>query len=379
MKRLNRVLCALLLLMIMISLAACGGSTTARTYDKAQEALTKGEFEKAAELFDNINSYEDSSKMAMYSKALLYGEQKNYKRAIETLTFLGDFKDSNQLITYFGICQLSESRLAADVLSAARQFDTISAFRDSANKAEKCRQIVYDEAVTQFNNGDYETAKILFTELGHYKDSESQISTCENAQVEKENAEMYATAEELLNIKDYDGAISLFSYLGDYKDSRERVEETEKAKKDNDYMRAEELFESGSFDRALEIFKSLGDYRDSNTKVEEVIEAKNESIYRNVCSLIDNKQLLEALDLLSEIESYKDVKELKSNCIELVYTQACELAENNYFSKAIELFNSIPDYKDSSLMVDTCLRREVIDPIRNANVGDIIVLGKPVL
>ena len=225
MKKQIRYTLILLASFMMVFLSACGGSSVSKTYEKAQEALVNGNYENAAELFESINSSEDSSKLALYSKALLYGEQENYDKAIETLVFLGDFKDSAQLKYFYEICKLSVNENPIVKLSAAEQFDSIAMYRDSSNRAEECRQAVYSEANNFFTLGEYDAAHLLFSELGSYKDSPEQLVACDKAKEEKENAAKYTEAEVLLAKEDFDGAIKLFRELGDYRDSAERIEE----------------------------------------------------------------------------------------------------------------------------------------------------------
>ena len=272
MKKQIRYTLILLASFMMVFLSACGGSSVSKTYEKAQEALVNGNYENAAELFESINSYEDSSKLALYSKALLYGEQENYDKAIETLVFLGDFKDSAQLKYFYEICKLSVNENPIVKLSAAEQFDSIAMYRDSSNRAEECRQAVYSEANNFFTLGEYDAAHLLFSELGSYKDSPEQLVACDKAKEEKENAAKYTEAEVLLAKEDFDGAIKLFRELGDYRDSAERIEEIANVKKEKIYTIAEELLAKADYEGAVKEYGTILGYKDVEDKLWECCE-----------------------------------------------------------------------------------------------------------
>ena len=263
----KKVIGLFLVLIILLSLSGCGGSSVSKTYNTAQKELAKGEYEKAAELFESINTYEDSSKLAVYSKALAYGNHEDYAKAKQTLEFLGEFKDSQQLIQYYSICELAQSGVIGNLFSAAEQFDAISAYRDSANRAEACRQLLYDEGVSRLNNGDYDNARSIFNNLGSYKDSESQVLACDKAKTESEKEDAYTKAEEMLVNKDYIGAIAAFQSLGDYKDSAKRAEEITDIKNKEIYPKAELLFSEKDYDGAIKEYIKVFNYLDSEDKI----------------------------------------------------------------------------------------------------------------
>ena len=208
----------ILSLILACSLALCAFAATnpAKVYDKAQKAMVKGEYDKAAELFGSISSYEDSSQQAMYCKAVSYGEKGQYEEALKALDLLDNFKDSVYLKTYYSICEKAFYKDAkiSDVLIAAEEFDKISIFRDSAEKAEECRQIVYDTALYHYEEGNYVLASSIFSYLGNYKDSAAQIEVCQEAIKE----EQYQKAVALHKSGDYADAYEIFASLKSYKD-----------------------------------------------------------------------------------------------------------------------------------------------------------------
>lgn len=80
----------------------------------------------------------------------------------------------------------------------------------------------YNDAIALMNNGSYEEAITLFTELGKYKDSRSLIAQCHQyiANEEAQKEEAYTSAVEMMNKNVYLKAAKAFEELGDYKDSK---------------------------------------------------------------------------------------------------------------------------------------------------------------
>ncbi len=66
----------------------------------------------------------------------------------------------------------------------------------------------YDTAIEHFNNGEYEEAISLFSEIKHFKDSKNKISEVK-----------YAYAEHMLDNGDIDGAYLLYSELAGYNEN----------------------------------------------------------------------------------------------------------------------------------------------------------------
>ena len=77
--------------------------------------------------------------------------------------------------------------------------------------------VKYNHAVSLLENGDYDNAIIVLSELGNYKDSVRKLT-------ETKNIQKYNNANKLFEEKKYDEAATLFSELGDYKDSKEKYD-----------------------------------------------------------------------------------------------------------------------------------------------------------
>ena len=347
MRKRNKVIWSLLSVIMLISLSACGGSTASRNYDKAQNALIKGEYEKAAELFENISSYEDASQYSLYAKALWYGSDGKYDDALKTLAFLGDFKDSKQLSDYYSICKLSESSRIVDILDAVVQFDAISAFRDSAARAEKGRQRVYDEAVYRYGKMDYENAKWMFEELGTFKDSANRVEECDSAILESKNAKAYASAEQYVKDYEYAEAIKQYISLGDYKDSSEKSKST--FTEAVEYAKA--LSTEGNYEQALELLNGISNYGD-------VAEVRQYIRYTQAKTLMESEKYAEAYNIFSEIGGYEDSKSLAeasyASFQEQLYNKATALMKSGDYKSATQMFEEIADYSNCGELAVEC-------------------------
>lgn len=78
----------------------------------------------------------------------------------------------------------------------------------------------YNDAITLFNNGEYEQAIEAFESLGNFKESKFKINEAEEALKE----EKYALAEDCYKKQEYIEAIKIFNSLDGYKDSKDKIE-----------------------------------------------------------------------------------------------------------------------------------------------------------
>ena len=102
-------LCTFVLLFAAISI---GATKFSKVYENATQLMVDGDYAGAAELFDSIASYEDSSTLSMYCKANSLAQQGKYEEAISAFEFFGDYKDCKYLVVYYSACQIED--LASD-------------------------------------------------------------------------------------------------------------------------------------------------------------------------------------------------------------------------------------------------------------------------
>lgn len=128
-------------------------------------------------------------------------------------------------------------------------------------------------------------------------------------------ADDYERAIALMDEGNYEEAITVFTELGDYEDSTIKLEE---CKNSLDYNKAVVLLAEEKFGEALTIFLSLGDYRDSVSKAKE---CENAIAYNKAVSLIADGQYIEARTIFETIPEYKDVAEYLARYIRIDITE----------------------------------------------------------
>lgn len=158
----------------------------------------------------------------------------------------------------------------------------------------------YAKAGTLLEQGQYDAAEQLYTELGEYEDSrelvEKEIPYRKAAYImdcaargDTDGLVMLAlkrsemSKEETVSTVLYRKASEMFAALGDYKDSAEQTAAAEKAIADyyegllaDRYDAAVKLLEEKKFCEARDAFSALGDYKDSQEMVSECMVRKAE-------------------------------------------------------------------------------------------------------
>ena len=150
----------------------------------------------------------------------------------------------------------------------------------------------YQKALSCMENGDYDRAMQLFSELAGYKDSAEKARTC-SEQAVLENA--YVDANTLLSNGQYDDAIAAFREISTYKDAAEKIEQAKQLQ----YQDALAELENGNYEAAQTAFENLGDYADSANRV---LEAQ----YAEAEQMLAGGQKAAAALAFGRLEKYKD-------------------------------------------------------------------------
>ncbi|MBR5497757.1 MAG: hypothetical protein IKV76_07235 [Clostridia bacterium] len=117
-------------------------------------------------------------------------------------------------------------------------------------------ELNYQKAINLMQNGDFDTAIVMFEELGDYKDSKKMIT-------ETENEKTYRYALTAFNNGYYSNAINSFKSIFYYKDSAEKIKEAEEKIKEAKYEQAMYYFNKENYTNAEELFTNLN-FRDSH-------------------------------------------------------------------------------------------------------------------
>lgn len=182
------------------SLCVVGGGATAiilpgylknQKYSTAMTHYKNAEYEEAAELFAELDDYENSKKMVeqcnstlKYDNAMqLYNDGK-YQEALEIFSALEDFEDSKKMV------EQCDSQMKYDTAmqlyndgkyqEALKIFSVLADFKDSEKMIEKCNyQPEYDAALQLYYDGNYPEAAWAFSNLDNYEDSKAMQEKCE--------------------------------------------------------------------------------------------------------------------------------------------------------------------------------------------------------
>lgn len=246
----HRIVLVFVGLVLLLCLTACQESTGSK-YERANKLLTEGKYTEAAAVFDEISTYGDASKMALYTKAINAAETGDYETAISTFSSLGDFKDCPMMIIYYKGRQNEDAVYDGMLIHGSKWFEAITIyesiplFRDSKDRAENCRKAAYDQAIKSGDDGDASFAVTIMKELGSYSDAAQQVT--------------YYQAVKLLKQDDYTGASETFGTIPGFRDANDRVRST----LEEGYKTAEAKVKAGELDEANTLFLNLGDYKDS--------------------------------------------------------------------------------------------------------------------
>ena len=187
-----------------------------------------------------------------YNSALELINEKNYTEAIEILTELGEYEDSQ----------------------------------------EKIKECKYQNALLLIDAENYTDAKALLGELkGYNADIETKIQICD-----------YSIAKQYLEKGKYDKAQELFTALKDYGDSKDMIKECS-------YRKALSLIEGKKYEDAIKILSDIKKYSDSKEKINE---AKYLYVTENLTS--DNETTVKYLKELAKIK-YRNSADLKQELL----------------------------------------------------------------
>ena len=286
-------------------------------YNQAKDMLTAGRFDAAQEAFEMLGDYSDSQEMVketQYQKALYLQGKGDTTAAYPVYQALGGYKDSASRAMQI---QADSAFVSGDLASAWNLYSGLDPKYQTHN-AEY--QTLYEAAVSDMTNGEYDKAIAGFKALGAYSDSPTRVREAN-----------YNKADALAKAGQYDEAISLFASLDDYSDSRDRVPPLK-------YAKASALAETGQYGKAWAGFLALGEYSDSRSRARQ----------------LQADQLYAANDLAGAWEIYKSLDEAyrtHSADYQTKYTAAAEAQEKSDFDGAIAAFKALGGYSDSAVRV----------------------------
>jgi hypothetical protein len=278
------------------------------------------------------------------------------RRAKTTTELYNNAIEHHKNETYDAAICLQKKDTEADLNEAAQLFDSISDWKDSAERAQSCRDRI----------------PVLKAELEQKAEEEkrkAEEKAAAEAQREKLLAEErrqktrkvlpiiislavvvvvvlvtttviipnwnYNTAVSLMESGDYDGAIAAFEKLGEFKDSAAMMVEAENR---SIYATALNDMESGNYTAAIEGFTSLGDYSDAADMI-------NATYYAKAESLVESGDYDAAIEEFTALGNYSDAAD-RINAT--YYAKAESLVESGDYDAAIEGFTALGNYSDAA-------------------------------
>ena len=169
----KKILLFTVLLLSLFLLCSCGGPEG--TYKSAQNLLSQGKYQEAAEKFESLGGYEDATTLTLYCKAIALAESGDYANGIAGLESLGDYKDCAMRITYYTGRYYEDlvSQGYYDYLPQAQQFyNSNPLFLDSAKRSESLMPNLYTVAEKLREEKKWENAAAAYNALHNYQDSQ---------------------------------------------------------------------------------------------------------------------------------------------------------------------------------------------------------------
>lgn len=198
----------------------------------------------------------------------------------------------------------------------------------------------YETACALLDNGDEKQAKIVFLELGAFKDAKSMVQACD-----------YSSGEELMNSGSYDEAKTVFGTLGDYEDAKTQAQECQN---ELDYKRAIELKEGGEAEQAKDIFLQLGTFEDAEAQAQD---CQNSLDYEQAMGLMDQGAYQDAKAIFDALDPYSEAHTYSLRCQEYINYAAAEAYVNSgEYYKAYSLFINMFEFLDSGDRALACIQ-----------------------
>ena len=209
------------------------------TQKKAEKAFDLGDYDKAAGLYEKLNTEGQFSDII---------DECNYRKGLELL--------ENE-----------------DYMKAREAFKNANGYEDSKKLKKECEFLsLYKRGIEELNNKDYSKAVFYLSKVPN-----SYIDLTEN---DKET--LYKLANEELEKESFKNAIDYFQLIGDYKDTKEILETV------RNYSYAIDYLEKGRLDKAKECLSKIdNDYKDTS-KMLSVIDQYSKYEGKWICEWIEH-------------------------------------------------------------------------------------------
>ena len=143
--------------------------------EKIAEALMlQHRYTEAAEEMEELGDYEKAVKFAGYCRGLEAGEKGEFERAAKLFQSLGEYRDSIKMYVYYTAREYEPKASEGGpeqsdlYLAAAESYKDAGSFRDSKERAENCYQAVYAQAAQLAAQKQFKSAEKIYLQLNKY-------------------------------------------------------------------------------------------------------------------------------------------------------------------------------------------------------------------
>lgn len=269
-------------------------------YKRAEEAVSKGNYDRAIKLYTDLGEYLDSiDRLSMtillkhYSDGCKLYECGKYDSAIGELEQAEQNENTQEMMNkaYYGkAIELLESKNYVEAANAFKNsnwygdsdekilemgkliledgdYDTAVVVFDSSRSLQNNEYAQYANGMLNYQNKKYNEASMNFNKAGTLFDSE-----------EKYNESTYKYAEQQIESKNYEKAKTAYAQIKEYEDSAKMINAC-------DLMLAKAEMESGNLETALNALQKLPEaYSYNNIGVSELLnKLNNNSQWVSVC------------------------------------------------------------------------------------------------
>lgn len=189
-----------------------------RDYKEANRYYNEGEYDKAIEIYEKLEEvdYKDASKKIMeakYEKALSAYNNREYDKAFELFRNIEDYSNSAEMLNACCYGRGTEEYDKGNIHDAKLYFIKANGYADSNDLIIECK---YQEAIQYLENGKRNAALNEFKDISDYKDSKDRI-----------NEIYFSLGEDAFADSQYEDAISYFELSGNNDESKKMIKKAE--------------------------------------------------------------------------------------------------------------------------------------------------------
>ena len=166
------------------------------------------------ELVEDIHVMKNANDLATmrprYRQAVNYMKQKKYDKAADIFADISSFEDSETLEKECIFCKAIEQKANSKYDEAAATFESIAPYKDAEEQVKECR---YQLGCAKLASKDFDAAYDAFEMAANYKDASDML--CEVR---------YIQAKHLVEVSREEEAFDFFICILEYKDVRKIVE-----------------------------------------------------------------------------------------------------------------------------------------------------------